>query len=108
MDTAIPVMRRALRVRGQVQGVGFRPFVYRLAHDLALSGRVLNDGAGVEIEVQGPDARLDEFRNRLEREAPRLARIDAVESRATAPCSNEPGFVIAASGRGPVSTGVTP
>ena len=108
MDTAIPVMRRALRVRGQVQGVGFRPFVYRLAHDLALSGRVLNDGAGVEIEVQGPDARLDEFRNRLEREAPRLARIDAVESRATAPCANEPGFVIAASGRGPVSTGVTP
>ena len=105
---SVPVMRRALRVRGQVQGVGFRPFVYRLAHDLALSGRVLNDGAGVEIEIQGPDARLDEFRNRLEREVPRLARIDAVESRATTPRADEPGFVIAASAGGPVSTGVTP
>ena len=108
MDTSVPVMRRALRVRGQVQGVGFRPFVYRLAHDLALSGRVLNDGGGVEIEIQGPDARLDEFRNRLEREVPRLARIDAVESRTTTPCADEPGFVIAASAGGPVSTGVTP
>src|SRR6476659_4848004 len=103
MDTAIPVIRRALRVRGQVQGVGFRPFVYRLAHDLALSGRVLNDGAGVEIEIQGPDARLDEFRNRLEREVPRLARIDALESHAISPHAAEPGFVIAASGGGPVS-----
>ncbi len=54
MDCATPLLtRRALRVRGQVQGVGFRPFVYRLAQDLALSGRVLNDGMGVQIEVQG-------------------------------------------------------
>ncbi|MET0205381.1 MAG: carbamoyltransferase HypF, partial [Casimicrobiaceae bacterium] len=51
---------------------------------------------------------LDEFHSRLEREAPRLARIDAVESRATAPRADEPGFVIASSAGGPVSTGVTP
>ncbi|HTN47987.1 MAG TPA: carbamoyltransferase HypF [Burkholderiaceae bacterium] len=108
MTSLAPVSRRVLRVRGQVQGVGFRPFVYRLAHDLALSGQVLNDGAGVEIEIQGPDARLDEFRVRLERDAPRLARIDAVESRAGSLRVAEPGFVIAASAGGPVTTGVTP
>jgi hydrogenase maturation protein HypF len=72
-STVTPLSRRAVRVRGQVQGVGFRPFVYRLAQDLALSGRVLNDSAGVQIEVQGSTARLDEFIDRLAREAPRHA-----------------------------------
>lgn len=100
--------RRAVRVRGQVQGVGFRPFVYRLAQDLALSGRVLNDGAGVQIEVQGSTARLDEFVDRLAREAPRLARIDAVEFRAAELRDDEQRFVIDASAAGPVLTGVTP
>jgi hydrogenase maturation protein HypF len=47
----MPLARRALRVRGQVQGVGFRPFVYRLAR-LDLSGHVLNDSAGVQIEIR--------------------------------------------------------
>lgn len=107
MDSAVSVSRRVLRVRGQVQGVGFRPFVYRLAHDLALSGRVLNDGAGVEIEIQGPEAKLDAFRTRLEGEAPRLARIDAVESHPRTP-RDEHGFTIAASAGGPVTTSVTP
>ena len=109
MDSIVTLLsRRAVRVRGQVQGVGFRPFVYRLAQDLALSGRVLNDGAGVQIEVQGSTARLDEFVDRLAREAPRLARIDAVEFRAAEPKRNEQQFVIDASAGGPVSTGVTP
>jgi len=109
MDCAALVLtRRALRVRGQVQGVGFRPFVYRLAYDLALSGRVLNDGMGVRIEVQGSAAQLDTFMQRLEREAPRLARIDAVESHTAEPRPEESRFVIDASGAGPVTTGVTP
>ncbi len=109
MDCAAPLLTRlALRVRGQVQGVGFRPFVYRLAQDLALSGRVLNDGMGVQIEVQGEAKQLDVFMRRLEREAPRLARIDAVESRAAEPQPEESRFVIDASGAGPVATGVTP
>ncbi len=102
------ISRRAVRVRGQVQGVGFRPFVYRLAQDLALSGRVLNDGAGVQIEVQGSAAQLDEFIERLGREAPRLSRIDAVETQAAEPRAGEHQFVIDASAGGPVSTGVTP
>jgi hydrogenase maturation protein HypF len=107
-STVTPLSRRAVRVRGQVQGVGFRPFVYRLAQDLALSGRVLNDSAGVQIEVQGSTARLDEFIDRLAREAPRLARIDAVEFRVAEPRNDERQFVIDASAGGPVSTGVTP
>ena len=55
---------------GAVQGVGFRPFVYRLATELGLSGWVLNDVRGVEVEVEGADALLDAFRTRLEAEAP--------------------------------------
>jgi hydrogenase maturation protein HypF len=107
-STAPMLSRRAVRVRGQVQGVGFRPFVYRLAHDLALSGHVLNDGAGVRIEVQGPAAQLDIFLERLGREAPRLARIDSVEAHSTQTRAGERQFVIDASAGGPVVTGVTP
>jgi hydrogenase maturation protein HypF len=100
------VERRRLRVRGQVQGVGFRPFVYRLASELTLTGRVLNDGAGVDIEVQGETESLDVFVERLRSNAPRLARIDAIESASMA-CCDEASFVIDASRGGPVTTGVT-
>ena len=72
---------RELRVRGIVQGVGFRPFVWRIAHGLGLSGDVQNDASGVRIRVCGPSEALDEFSARLEREAPPLARIDAIDSR---------------------------
>ena len=108
MGHVLPLIRRSLRVRGQVQGVGFRPFVYRLAHDLALSGRVLNDGLGVQIEVQGAREQLDTFLQRLTLEAPRLARIDAVETCSAETKPEELRFVIDASAAGPVATGVTP
>jgi len=101
------IARRRLRVRGQVQGVGFRPFVFRLATDLALAGRVLNDGAGVEIEVQGDPELIDRFVDRLRSELPRLARIDSVESQES-PVLNDRAFVIEASRGGVVTTGVTP
>jgi hydrogenase maturation protein HypF len=101
------IARRRLRVRGQVQGVGFRPFVFRLATDLALAGRVLNDGAGVEIEIQGDPDLIDRFLDRLRSELPRLARIDSVESQES-PVLDDRAFVIEASRGGVVTTGVTP
>ena len=53
--------RRRIRVTGIVQGVGFRPFVYTLAHELALAGLVGNDSGGVFIEIEGPLNSLDLF-----------------------------------------------
>ncbi|HAV22011.1 MAG TPA: hypothetical protein DCX46_00635, partial [Bacteroidetes bacterium] len=47
---------------GTVQGVGFRPFVYRLARELHLDGTVLNDGSGVRIEIEGETGHVEEFR----------------------------------------------
>ena len=67
-------------VKGVVQGVGFRPFVYGLAKRYGLTGWVRNTSAGVEIEVDGADAALAAFMEALEREAPPLARIDSVEA----------------------------
>jgi hydrogenase maturation protein HypF len=99
--------RRRLRVRGQVQGVGFRPYVYRLASELGLAGCVLNDGAGVAIEIEGSDERLDRFVARLRSEAPPLSRIDGVDVTPMA-ARGEARFEIVASAGGPVATGVTP
>jgi len=76
---AVELMRRAISVRGVVQGVGFRPFVYRLAHEHGLAGWVLNHSGGVEIEVEGPAAALVAFVRDLEEKAPPLARIESVE-----------------------------
>ena len=66
-------------VRGAVQGVGFRPFVYRLAKELRLNGWVRNSSAGVFIEAEGVGATLREFLLRLEREKPTRAIIQSME-----------------------------
>ena len=109
-DLSPPILERAaarVRVRGLVQGVGFRPFVYRLATELALDGCVRNDGEGVQIDVAGRRAAIDALIERLRREAPPLARVTHVESQplAHAPA---PGFAIVESRRGAVTTGITP
>lgn len=67
--------RLKIYLSGIVQGVGFRPFVYRLAKELGLKGFVLNDTTGVEIEVEGGKELLDRFLYRLNSEKPPLARI---------------------------------
>ncbi len=87
------MQRRRLRVRGVVQGVGFRPATYRLASELALSGWVGNDSSGVVIEVEGDPAALDTFAARLVSEQPPLARIDALETTVLA-TRGETGFAI--------------
>jgi hydrogenase maturation protein HypF len=74
--------RERLKViaRGAVQGVGFRPFVYRLASQLKLKGWVLNSSQGVFIELEGPRAALDEFSIRFRKEKPPRAIIQSLES----------------------------
>jgi len=69
-----------LTVSGQVQGVGFRPFAYRLASELGLTGFVINDMTGVRIDVQGTAEALDEYQRRIRLELPPLAAIDDLES----------------------------
>lgn len=99
--------RLALRVRGAVQGVGFRPFVYRLALELGLQGWVLNDADGVLIEAQGPAAALRELQRRLHSDAPPMARVQSVHATPQALASDvRPGFHILAS-RGSTRAAVT-
>lgn len=89
------MQRRRLRVSGTVQGVGFRPFVHRLARRSGLTGAVGNDGRGVWCEVQGPEAALDAFAAALRRQAPPLARIRGIETEKIAVIADEDDFVIA-------------
>ncbi len=98
--------RCAVRVRGTVQGVGFRPFVHQLASELGLDGWVLNDADGVLAEVQGPDAAVQQFLHRLRTDAPPLARVESVEVTAQAPAAVGAGFGIRASRGGAVKTAV--
>jgi len=89
--------RRRIRVRGVVQGVGFRPFVYRTAIELGLTGSVCNDGAGVAIDVQGHREAVGELLARLESAPPPRARVDAVEVEDCAPEAGRAGFLVAES-----------
>jgi len=74
------IARRKISVYGVVQGVGFRPFVYRLAHEHELAGWVLNHSGGVNIEVEGPLAVLDVFLHDLQAKAPPLACIEGISA----------------------------
>src|SRR5271165_1635712 len=79
-------VRKHIRVRGVVQGVGFRPFVYTLARSLGLVGHVFNSSSGVTIEVEGEAAAVAAFVRRLREEAPPLARIAEVIVAAMVAC----------------------
>ena len=105
---AIPRVRKRIRVEGTVQGVGFRPYVYRLARELGLAGYVLNDARGVLLEVEGPDNAVHEFLHRLELEAPPLAVLEHVIVSALEPTGAE-GFKIELSPQGQLANApVTP
>jgi hydrogenase maturation protein HypF len=77
--TSTTVVAARLRITGVVQGVGFRPFVDRLARRHGLAGWVRNAAGDVQIEIEGADGAIDEFSTALELEAPPLARIERVE-----------------------------
>ena len=106
MTTLLPLdarndRRLRLRVRGVVQGVGFRPFAYGLASRLKLSGFVLNDADGVLIEIEGADA--EQFLHALRLAPPPLARIDSIEV-AELPLAGGHGFAIEATAGGTATT----
>jgi len=84
---------RCITIRGVVQGVGFRPWVYRLAHQHAVAGRVRNDPAGVTIDAFGEPAALDAFLAGLRAQAPGAARVEGLDWR---PIPDQPvhGFEI--------------
>ncbi len=96
------------RVRGVVQGVGFRPFVYNLARSLGLAGFVTNTAAGVDLAVQGPEEALDRFFHRLQNQPPPLARITGLEQEEEPPRPGEREFRIRHSRSGQRRTLISP
>jgi hydrogenase maturation protein HypF len=96
-----------IRVRGCVQGVGFRPTVWRIARDLGLDGEVLNDGEGVLIRARGSERLVAALLDRIDREPPPLARIDDIEI-GDFTGGVPAGFHIAASRPGAAGTQVSP
>jgi hydrogenase maturation protein HypF len=80
-----PIIARSIRVRGIVQGVGFRPFVYRLAQANTLAGWVLNGEQGVEIYLEGSEERVQGFIHDLETSPPPAAKIAEIEIEETQP-----------------------
>ncbi len=81
-------LRRAVRVRGTVQGVGFRPAVSRFAAELALGGFVRNDRDGVHIEIEGSANAVDAFIDGLPRAAPAIALVTSLETTALPACGD--------------------
>src|SRR6516162_2850186 len=76
-----PFQALEVRLRGCVQGVGFRPTVWHMAHELGLAGEVLNDSEGVLLRVGGDQARIALFLAGIEHRLPPLARVDSIETR---------------------------
>jgi hydrogenase maturation protein HypF len=77
--------RLQIQVRGTVQGVGFRPFVYKMARNMGLVGHVFNSSAAVVIEIEGSAAALDEFVEALRTDAPQLAEVQQINVERVAP-----------------------
>lgn len=99
--------RLRLEIKGIVQGVGFRPFIYQLASKYFLNGFVLNDGKGVIVEIEGSQTGINDFLNDLETLAPPLSRIDTIEKESVS-FVNDNDFSIINSNTTSVKTMVSP
>jgi hydrogenase maturation protein HypF len=98
----------SVRIRGVVQGVGFRPFVFRLARTHALAGWVLNGDDGVEIHVEGAGEGLDAFLRDLTAQAPPAAAIAGMEVEAVRPCGVSDFVIRASAGRQQPTVRISP
>ncbi|MET9395778.1 carbamoyltransferase HypF [Streptomyces sp. NPDC006624] len=105
---ATRAVRRRVLVRGTVQGVGFRPFVHRLATDLALAGFVSNTAGGVLIEVEGPPEGVAGFCDRLAAQAPPLAAVTGVGFEDLPATGDGGAFAIRSTDRSPGRTHLPP
>ncbi|HYF92498.1 MAG TPA: carbamoyltransferase HypF [Symbiobacteriaceae bacterium] len=106
-DEGRQLIRREYQIGGTVQGVGFRPFVYRLAAEHGLSGWVLNSERGVTVQVEGPACKVDAFQAALTGNPPPLAVIASVRI-ADLPATFQPGFSIIQSKSGDSRTANVP
>jgi hydrogenase maturation protein HypF len=100
--------RARVRVNGTVQGVGFRPYVYRLASELDLGGFVLNDAHGVLIEIEGSGPAVERFLDRLPSEAPPLAVLEQIMVSNEAPSGDRSFAILASVGGAVPDAPVTP
>ena len=92
------IKRQRILITGQVQGVGFRPTVYSIAHKLGLGGLVYNDTKGVTVELQGPEEQIPEFLSRLQgQDKPPMAEIKTCETVDITVIEGEDKFTIKAS-----------
>lgn len=98
--------RWQIQIHGQVQGVGFRPHVYRIAKELNLSGWVQNNANGVVIEIQGTT--VTHFISKLTAQLPSLAQIDKIETQSISLETDENQFTIAESRPGDITTNISP
>ncbi|MFF3373833.1 carbamoyltransferase HypF [Streptomyces sp. NPDC002680] len=101
-------LRRRVIVRGVVQGVGFRPFLYGLATELALAGHVTNTPEGVVVEVEGTTSAVARFCDRIAAQAPPLARVESVDHREMPPVGGTAFTILASHSGGPARTLVSP
>ncbi|MCZ6805067.1 MAG: carbamoyltransferase HypF, partial [Proteobacteria bacterium] len=108
IENTYTIVGEAIRVRGIVQGVGFRPTVWRIANACGLAGEVVNDADGVLIHVMGHTDNLDEFVKRIKDEAPPLARIDSIERQSLNKFFTDDQFRILPSDTGDPRTGIAP
>ncbi|WP_216588847.1 carbamoyltransferase HypF [Streptomyces brasiliscabiei] len=100
--------RRRVTVRGVVQGVGFRPYLYGLATELALAGHVTNTPEGVVVEVEGSATAVAGFCDRIAAQAPPLARVESVDHRELPPVGGTAFTILASRAGGPARTLVSP
>lgn len=104
----MPLLRKSIEISGIVQGVGFRPFVYRLANQCSLSGHVANTSAGVTMEVEGPEEKIAEFLARLPQEIPPLAKLTALTEREMEPTGDATFRILTTRADQPAQTLISP
>lgn len=97
-----------IRITGLVQGVGFRPNVWRLAHEYGVVGTIRNDSSGVLIEAWGSNVALEAFLQKLHLDVPPLARIDSIQAEALETACPHDDFRIIVSESGEIHTGIVP